>query len=208
MMASPRFSAGSGLFALALLGRFVRLTCGTLAVLGLLTSAWAASEPVMLKAGDVEIEKSAPLEITADLPPAPAGKDAVLEFTAWYQGKVFSGYHPGMRVYWDGKELTAVLDRPETFQIKDGREVSSRVSMKWNVTCWNVAILDAPESASLTTSKYFVSPETLDVVRFRFALPDASAGEHLLKIENGGYPDDDNTMTLMVRDIQIAFAPQ
>jgi hypothetical protein len=180
------------------------LTLGAVAVLTLhMASARAASEPIMLKSGDVEIEKSQPLEITVDLPAAPADNEAVLEFTAWYQATMFRGYSAGMDVYWDGRELTEILDRPETFVIKDGREQLTR-----RFSHWTVAILNTPESAAtLENSIYFVSPEKIDTVRFRFALPDASPGEHSLKITNALAPGDDGS-TLIARNVKIVFVPQ
>jgi hypothetical protein len=185
--------------------QFFKLTLGTLAVLCLhLTSARAASEPILLKPGDVEIGKNTqPLEVTVDLPPVPAGNQAILEFTAWYPAAKFTGFSSGMKIYWDGKELTEALNRPETFQIKDGREMFARGN-----SFWTVAMLDEPESVGwLADSPYFVPPEIIDLVRFRFAVPEASPGKHSLKIVNGKLQLDLD-MILMVRNLQIVFSPQ
>jgi hypothetical protein len=182
----------------------LKLTLGAVAVLSLhVTSAWAASEPIMLKSGDVEIEKSQPLEVTVDLPPSPADTVGVIEFTAWYQASKWRGYNAGMNIYWDDKELIEILDRPMIFVIKDGREQSTRL-----YSHWTVAILDTPGSAaSLTDNQYFVSPEKIDVVRFRFALPDASPGAHSVRITNALEPGVDGG-TLMAQDIKIVFVPK
>lgn len=180
------------------------LIFGAVAVLSLqMTSARAASEPIMLKSGDVEIEKSQPLEITVDLPPAPTDTVGVIEFTAWYQASKWRGYSAGMNIYWDDNELTDILDRPGTFVIKAGREQPTR-----RFSHWTVAILDTPGSAaSLTDNQYFVSPEKVDVVRFRFALPEASPGSHSVRITNALEPDVDGG-TLMVQDMKIVFIPK
>jgi len=184
--------------------QFFSLTLGALAVLSLhATSARAASEPIMLKSGDVEIAVGQPLEVTVDLPPGPADHEAVLEFTAWFQASTFRGYSAAMKISWDGNDLIEALNRPEAFHIKDGRRQPAHID-----AYWSVPIIDAPESAGLLTdSPYFVSPEKVDVVRFRFALPEAQPGQHSLKITNGRQEADDNT-TLMARDIKIVFVPK
>ncbi len=144
-----------------------------------LTAAEELAPPVVVAADENEIPKYRELTLTVDLTGAPADAHAVLEFTAWHRTEIPRGFFSTLSIYWDGKELTEALNRPPTFTMpRLSREEPTRRGVGFMV-----AALPAPEEMDAPGNRYYVPKDQVDMLFFRFLLPNAE-GTHKLKIRN------------------------
>lgn len=186
--------------------------CCLAVVIGLLP--WSAKaedlmEPHVIQADEIKIEEVSDHTFTIELPEYPADADLVLEFTAWYQAPRRAGYYATLGLLWNGEELQDILDRPATFATSTDPDRPPTPIRRGNF--WQVPVLPYPEAAYETGDRYFVDPEVIDVVTFRFRLPYSTPGLQELTVRNrqraGSHPTRgyEYFPNLMLRDVKIRF---
>ncbi len=186
------------------------LVLGALALLPCFAVAADEPEVLEIQSEDLEVGPKSEARLSVDIKAIPTDTEAVLEFTAWHQATKNAGFYASMRVFWNNEELEDIRDRPATFQLA---KTENTTPIRKGKT-WQVSVLASPEDANDQESRYYVSPEIIDVVRFRFNLPHLAAGPAELTIRNEMKDETFSKLgyelfpVLMLRDVKIRFEPR